>query len=132
MFEMLISATVLLHQVMRDDTKKAHPFSGQALRGLKADATHPWRHENLRRLLLTSVINWQDVLVRDLQVRGFFRLPGKPYERPAPHRCGRHAHQRNRRPVENEQVRRRQLVKSCEAQKLAKKRLLMVVKEDQV
>src|SRR5215211_7355164 len=55
--------TVLLHQVMRDDTKKAHPFSGQALRGLKADATHPWRHENLRRLLLTSVINWQDVLV---------------------------------------------------------------------
>jgi len=40
-------------------------------RGLKADRRHPWRHENLGRLLLASVINWQDVLVLGLQKKGF-------------------------------------------------------------
>ena len=41
------------------------------IRGLKPDPQHPWRHENIGRLLLASVINWQDVLVRGLQERGF-------------------------------------------------------------
>ena len=41
------------------------------IRGLKPDPQHPWRHENIGRLLLASVINWQDVLVRGLQDRGF-------------------------------------------------------------
>lgn len=40
-------------------------------RGLKTDLRHPWRHENLGRLLLASVINWQDVLVLGLQKKGF-------------------------------------------------------------
>jgi DNA-binding MarR family transcriptional regulator len=40
-------------------------------RGLKSDLRHPWRHENLGRLLLASVINWQDVLVLGLQKKGF-------------------------------------------------------------
>lgn len=40
-------------------------------RGLRSDRTHPWRHENLGRLLLLSVINWQDVLVQELRRRGF-------------------------------------------------------------
>ncbi len=40
-------------------------------RGLKSDREHPWRHENLGRLLLSSVINWQDVLVLGLQKKGF-------------------------------------------------------------
>ena len=40
-------------------------------RGLKSDLQHPWRHENLGRLLLASVINWQDVLVLGLRKKGF-------------------------------------------------------------
>lgn len=40
-------------------------------RGLKSDLEHPWRHENLGRLLLASVINWQDELVTGLQKKGF-------------------------------------------------------------
>lgn len=40
-------------------------------RGLRADPLHPWRTENLGRLLLASVINWQDVLVLGLQAKGF-------------------------------------------------------------
>jgi len=44
---------------------------GPTTRGLRADARHPWRHENTGRLLLMSVINWQDILVRGLQQKGF-------------------------------------------------------------
>jgi DNA-binding MarR family transcriptional regulator len=40
-------------------------------RGLRSDLEHPWRHDNLGRLLLASVINWQDVLVAGLQKKGF-------------------------------------------------------------
>lgn len=40
-------------------------------RGLRSDLQHPWRHENLGRLLLASVIHWQDVLVLGLQKKGF-------------------------------------------------------------
>ena len=43
-------------------------------RGLRADPAHPWRTENLGRLLLSSVINWQDVLVQGLQEKGFRRF----------------------------------------------------------
>lgn len=43
-------------------------------RGLRLDLQHPWRHENIGRLLLSSVINWQDILVRGLQRRGFPRF----------------------------------------------------------
>lgn len=40
-------------------------------RGLRLDPQHPWRHDNIGRLLLAGVINWQDVLVRGLQEKGF-------------------------------------------------------------
>ena len=43
-------------------------------RGLRLDLQHPWRHENIGRLLLSSLINWQDILVRGLQQRGFPRF----------------------------------------------------------
>lgn len=43
-------------------------------RGLKLDPQHPWRHENIGRLLLSGVIHWQDVLVRGLQEKGFRRF----------------------------------------------------------
>ena len=43
----------------------------QTTRGLRPDKRHPWRHENTGRLLLMSVINWQDILVRGLQKKGF-------------------------------------------------------------
>jgi DNA-binding MarR family transcriptional regulator len=43
-------------------------------RGLRLDPQHPWRHENMGRLLLAGVINWQDVLVRGLQAKGFRRF----------------------------------------------------------
>lgn len=43
-------------------------------RGLRLDPQHPWRHENIGRLLLSSVINWQDALVRGLQEKGFRRF----------------------------------------------------------
>lgn len=53
-------------------TKKIGRLNGQkTIRGLKPDPEHPWRHENTGRLLLMGVINWQDVLVRGLQERGF-------------------------------------------------------------
>ena len=53
-------------------TRKTRALNGQkTIRGLKADPQHPWRHENTGRLLLTSVTNWQDVLVRGLQMKGF-------------------------------------------------------------
>ena len=50
--------------------KKADPEK----RGLRLDREHPWRHENMGRLLLAGVINWQDVLVRGLQAKGFKRF----------------------------------------------------------
>lgn len=40
-------------------------------RGLRLDPQHPWRHQNTGRLLLAGLINWQDVLVRGLQEKGF-------------------------------------------------------------
>jgi DNA-binding MarR family transcriptional regulator len=43
-------------------------------RGLKLDFEHPWRHENIARLLTSSVMNWQEILVSGLQQRGFPRL----------------------------------------------------------
>jgi DNA-binding MarR family transcriptional regulator len=43
-------------------------------RGLRLDPQHPWRHENIGRLLLSGLINWQDVLVRGLQQKGFKRF----------------------------------------------------------
>jgi DNA-binding MarR family transcriptional regulator len=43
-------------------------------RGLRLDLQHPWRHENIGRLILSSLINWQDILVRGLQQRGFPRF----------------------------------------------------------
>lgn len=43
-------------------------------RGLKSDPEHPWRHHNLGRLLLSSVLNWQDILVSGLQHMGFKRF----------------------------------------------------------
>jgi DNA-binding MarR family transcriptional regulator len=43
-------------------------------RGLRLDLQHPWRHENMGRLLLAGLISWQDVLVRGLQAKGFRRF----------------------------------------------------------
>jgi DNA-binding MarR family transcriptional regulator len=43
-------------------------------RGLRLDPQHPWRHQNSGRLLLSGLINWQDVLVRGLQEKGFRRF----------------------------------------------------------
>jgi DNA-binding MarR family transcriptional regulator len=40
-------------------------------RGLRSDPRHPWREENLGRLLLVAVHNWQNALVRGLQEAGF-------------------------------------------------------------
>jgi len=40
-------------------------------RGLKLDEAHPWRHQNIGRLLLASQINWQDALIRGLRESGF-------------------------------------------------------------
>lgn len=40
-------------------------------RGLRLDRRHPWRHENTGRLLLVSLGNWKDALVRGLQDKGF-------------------------------------------------------------
>jgi DNA-binding MarR family transcriptional regulator len=38
---------------------------------LRSDPKHPWREENLGRLLLIAVDNWQAALVRGLQKAGF-------------------------------------------------------------
>lgn len=64
------------HETMPDADKKAPRTSEQqtTTRGLKPDPQHPWRHDNIGRLLLASVINWQDVLVRGLQDKGFRRF----------------------------------------------------------
>lgn len=57
---------------MPDARKNVRRSTGQkSIRGLRPDPQHPWRHDNTGRLLLTGLINWQDVLVRGLQERGF-------------------------------------------------------------
>jgi DNA-binding MarR family transcriptional regulator len=43
-------------------------------RGLRSDPQHPWRYDNMGRLLLSSLVNWQDILVAGLQERGFRRF----------------------------------------------------------
>jgi DNA-binding MarR family transcriptional regulator len=43
-------------------------------RGLKLDFEHPWRHENIARLLTSSVMNWQEILVSGLRQQGFPNL----------------------------------------------------------
>lgn len=61
----------------RVSTSKKTPREGASAvagRGLRLDPQHPWRHENIGRLLLTGVTNWQDILVRGLQQRGFPRF----------------------------------------------------------
>ncbi len=45
-------------------------------RGLRKDRRHPWRNENLGRLLLVAVDNWQNALVRGLQEAGFRNFRG--------------------------------------------------------
>jgi DNA-binding MarR family transcriptional regulator len=45
-------------------------------RGLRKDRRHPWRNENLGRLLLAAVDNWQNALVRGLQEAGFRNFRG--------------------------------------------------------
>lgn len=105
---------------MRNKTKKADPLNGRTFRGLKADPKHPWRHENLGRLLLTSVINWQDVLVKGLQMRGF------PAFRASHMNVLRHIDVGGTRITEIADRSRMskqamgQLVKNCEAQRLVK------------
>jgi DNA-binding MarR family transcriptional regulator len=42
-----------------------------AARGLRPDREHPWRNQNIGRLLLASQINWQDALIRGLRENGF-------------------------------------------------------------
>jgi DNA-binding MarR family transcriptional regulator len=42
-----------------------------ATRGLRLDREHPWRHQNIGRLLLASQIHWQDALIRGLRENGF-------------------------------------------------------------
>lgn len=62
---------------MRKKTKSRSPRKNAAAmptRGLRLDLQHPWRHENIGRLLLSGLINWQDILVRGLQQRGFPRF----------------------------------------------------------
>ena len=69
---------------------------------------------------MTSVINWQDVLVRDLQVRGFSRLPGSHMNVLRRIDVGgtRISEIADRSRMSKQAV--GQLVKRCEAQKLAK------------
>jgi DNA-binding MarR family transcriptional regulator len=40
-------------------------------RGLRRDESYPWRNENLGRLLLAAVDNWQRALVEGLQQAGY-------------------------------------------------------------
>lgn len=53
---------------------KASKRAAPERRGLRLDPQHPWRHENMGRLLLSGLITWQDVLVRGLQEKGFRRF----------------------------------------------------------
>lgn len=58
--------------IMPDSIRKIRRLGApRTIRGLKPDPQHPWRHENTGRLLLMAVINWQDILVRGLQKKGF-------------------------------------------------------------
>jgi DNA-binding MarR family transcriptional regulator len=106
---------------MPDVSRKTPRLNGQqTVRGLKPDPQHPWRHENLGRLLLTGVINWQDVLVRGLQARGF------PAFRASHMNVLRHIDLGGTRITEIAERSRMskqavgQLVTTCEAQKLVK------------
>jgi len=56
---------------MKRSEGKARQPSTALYRGLRDDKRHPWRNENLGRLLLVAVDNWQTVLVRGLQKAGF-------------------------------------------------------------
>jgi len=40
-------------------------------RGIRRDPRHPWRNENLGRLLLAALDRWQSALVQGLQEAGF-------------------------------------------------------------
>jgi DNA-binding MarR family transcriptional regulator len=89
-------------------------------RGLKTDLRHPWRHENLGRLLLASVINWQDVLVLGLQKKGFrnFRASHMNLLRHIDFEGTRISEIALRARVSKQTV--GELVAGCEAQKLVK------------
>lgn len=56
---------------MKKSEPKPPPHSATLYRGLRRDRRHPWRNENLGRLLLAAVDNWQNALVRGLQEAGF-------------------------------------------------------------
>lgn len=91
-----------------------------AIRGLKPDPQHPWRHDNTGRLLLMSLINWQDVLVRGLQASGLRQIRASHLN------LLRHIDLDGTRITEiaeRAQLSKQaigQLVSSCEAQKLVK------------
>lgn len=61
---------------MRDGTSKPQKRQPPLYRGLRRDKRHPWRNENLGRLLLVAVDNWQNALVRGLQEAGFRNFRG--------------------------------------------------------
>jgi DNA-binding MarR family transcriptional regulator len=106
---------------MPDATSRNPRMNGQKIiRGLKPDPEHPWRHENTGRLLLTGVINWQDVLVRGLQKRGFrgFRASHMNVLRHIDLGGTRITEIADRSRQSKQAV--GQLVASCEAQKLVK------------
>jgi DNA-binding MarR family transcriptional regulator len=56
---------------MKKNEGKARAQADSLYRGLRRDKRHPWRNENLGRLLLVAVDNWQHALVRGLQEAGF-------------------------------------------------------------
>jgi DNA-binding MarR family transcriptional regulator len=56
---------------MKKSEGKARTRADALYRGLRRDKRHPWRNENLGRLLLVAVDNWQNALVRGLQEAGF-------------------------------------------------------------
>jgi DNA-binding MarR family transcriptional regulator len=107
---------------MPDAAKKTRRVNEQqrTIRGLKPDPQHPWRHENIGRLLLASVINWQDVLVRGLQEKGFrqFRASHMNLLRHIDLRGTRITEIADRSRLSKQAV--GQLVANCEAQKLVK------------
>lgn len=89
-------------------------------RGLRSDLEHPWRHENLGRLLLASVINWQDVLVLGLQKKGFrnFRASHMNLLRHIDFEGTRISEIARRSRVSKQTV--GELIAGCEAEKLVK------------
>lgn len=56
---------------MKGSEGKSRRHGTMLYRGLREDNRHPWRSENLGRLLLVAVDNWQNALVRGLQEAGF-------------------------------------------------------------